>query len=952
MNNYLKLRKEAIDKLKSSDNFSSYDEKKQIEDLRIYQIELELQNEELNKSRQIIEISQKYFTDLFQHSPIAYIILSLEGNILDSNLMASKYLGYNKETLINQRFQSYIPQESIIEYNKCISEIFKVRKDVSSELLFIGKDGKRFWCKVTIKLINHPDQGQQILCSLLDISNEKKANNALQESNRKFNQAVEQSPVCIMITDTNLKIEYVNPRFYEITGYSKEEIIGKTPKILKSGIHPKSFYSEMWNEIKNKNRWNGEICNKKKNGELFWESVTISSVKNKQDIISNYIAVKEDITQKKEMDLYIQNQFHFLQELINTIPLPVFYFDSFGVFKGFNRCFKNYTGLSDNLLQKSKICDVLFRYNVDKNNQLDLKKINALEYGIVYNYEIVFKHNDETLRNINLKLARYQNAQDKTPITIGAMLDITEHKKLQHDLEETIEKVNLYAKKANEASLAKTQFLANMSHEIRTPMNSIIGMLDILLTTTKLSIEQKDYIKTAHESANNLLTIINDILDISKIEVKQMELINSHFDLNQLIQSLYKIMLVQANQKGIKLHLDIDSEVDRCFYGDSTRVRQILINIVGNAIKFTEKGHVSIKLTQDSPDKLNSKCCLNFVISDTGSGIESDKLDIIFESFKQADGSMGRYYGGTGLGLAISKRLCELMDGSIEVESISGKGSKFTIKIMLEKSDLSKINNETSFESPKKINNNSSPKRILIVDDMAANIKVAAILLQHSGYITYSAKSGFDAIEFLKTQSVDIVLMDVEMPGLNGFQTTQLIRNGHAGIQNKDIKIIALTAHAVEGFKENCLNASMNGYISKPFKSEDLINVINECEIDSYNNQNKKPINPIIDFDEIFLDFEVDKAFITDLMKQTKDDLTSLFSKLENAYHQNDTKDIVLYSHSIKGLGYNIGSKILSESALKLEEKAKNNITDNIQHDFMNLKNSVNEVFKAIEELI
>ena len=652
-----------------------------IENLNIHQVELELQNDELIKSRSQLEQTHQYLSDLFYHAPVGYLILSYEGIIKDLNSLALEYFGYSKDIMINQRLQSFVPADSIVLFKKSLSLLSQTELEQSFKITFLGKSGKSFWAKTTFKLVNHPDVGQQILCILLDITKEKQTEMALIHSNRKYNIAVEQSPVSIMITDATGKIEYVNKRFTELTGYASEEVLGKNPGFLKSGKHSETFYQDMWKRLLSGNEWRGEFCNKKKNGDIYWEHASISPVKNDEGLISNFVAVKEDVTLKKAMEDSLKNQNLFLQDLINTIPIPVFYTNPDGLITGYNECFKNYTGLTDVLLKQRSLSDLLLQDSKDQANLIDMYHGQKEK---ILSKEILFRHANGKERNITLKLAKFENAQNELAGLIAAMLDITEHRSLQRNLVETIEKVNIYARKAETASKAKSQFLANMSHEIRTPMNAIMGMLEILLLATSLDEEQKDFVQTALDSANNLLVLINDILDISKIEARKLTFINKNFDFFQLLHSFLKSMKLQAEQKELSLTLDIHPDVPQNIKGDPDRIRQVLTNIVGNAIKFTEKGQVSLHVSLLENENTKDKFFVLFRVVDTGIGIEKAHQKTIFENFSQSDNSVTRAYGGAGLGLAISKQLCEMMGGTISVKSEPGAGSEFIFTISVD----------------------------------------------------------------------------------------------------------------------------------------------------------------------------------------------------------------------------------------------------------------------------
>jgi nitrogen fixation negative regulator NifL len=808
------LRKKAYEIVKNSiKNSTDTDNKKKIEELHIYQVELEIQNEELIKNREQLEKTHQYLFDLFHYAPVGYMILSYEGIIKEINGLALKYFGYSKDILINQRLQSYIPPESIVSYKKSLALLKETESEQTSEILFSGMRAKLFWGKTTFKLVNHPDGGQQILCTLLDITREKEIELALIHSNREYNIAVEQSPVSIMITDTSGLIEYVNKRFTELTGYSSEEAIGKNPGFLKSGNHTKTFYQDMWKQLLSGKEWHGELCNKKKNGDLYWEHASISPVKNHEGLISNYIAVKEDVTFKKNMEDSLKDQNLFLQNLINTIPIPVFFTNPSGILIGYNQCFKNYTGLTDAILKQSNVSNLLMNNSKQQTNLMD---IYHQQNNQIFSQEIMFRHADGTNRNITLKIATSDNTKNEYSGLIGAMLDITEHRSLQRDLVETIEKMHIFAHKAEIASQAKTQFLANMSHEIRTPMNAIMGMLELLFFTA-LDDEQRDYVQTAMESSQNLLVVINDILDISKIEAKKLTLIEKNFDFFQLLRSFHKAMKIQANQKAISLELDIHPVVPQFVKGDPDRIRQILTNIVGNAIKFTEKGKVSLQVSLLEKDTSEEKLFVLFKINDTGTGIPEVHLSRIFENFTQSDNSLTRKHGGTGLGLTISKHLCEMMGGNISVRSEVGTGSEFSVTIPFIPGEQPEIKEKTFHKDSHDISSESNPiKEILLIEDIATNRKLATILLEKLNYSVTSVKNGEEAIEIMKSRSFDVVFMDIEMPGISGFETTRKIRAGLAGAHNKNIYIIALTAHAINGYRDKCLNASMDGYISKP----------------------------------------------------------------------------------------------------------------------------------------
>lgn len=371
---------------------------------------------------------------------------------------------------------------------------------------------------------------------------------------------------------------------------------------------------------------------------------------------------------------------------------------------------------------------------------------------------------------------------------------------------------------AEEAKKIQQQFLANMSHEIRTPINGVMGMVQ-LMSTTSLSAEQKEYIDIINESASNLLVIINDILDVTKMQVGKISLEEVNYSLRDLVRNLIKIFSFKSAIKGIDLNWEITPDVPGILSGDPVRLTQILTNLINNAIKFTEKGEVklSISLLEENVDTTT----LQFLVKDTGIGIAEDKLESVFESFTQASGDTTRMYGGTGLGLTISKQLIEIQGGRIALSSTPGEGSAFSFFLPVKKSVA--ICPEIAVEEA--MAPSMGQLRILLAEDNLINQKVASKLLGKKGAFVDIANNGSEVLDMLARENYHIILMDINMPVMDGFEATRSIRSSGASFQQ--IPIIALTASALATEKTLCIGAGMDDYLSKPFKVEELFEKIN-----------------------------------------------------------------------------------------------------------------------------
>ena len=474
---------------------------------------------------------------------------------------------------------------------------------------------------------------------------------------------------------------------------------------------------------------------------------------------------------------------------------------------------KNY--LPDNTAEKDIPHDFWMKgLHADERKEIidSLRKV-IISGGTSWQIDHRFLRKDGTYAHMNTRGYISINEAKKPVRIIGSMQDITERKNAELE----IIKAKL---EADEARKSQEQFLANMSHEIRTPMNGIIGMAQ-LMTGTDLNIEQKEYIETIKESAANLLVIINDILDFTKIVAGKVLLEKIDYVFKDVINNCIKITRFKAEEKGILLTTEIDNSIHPVLCGDPVRLNQILINLIGNAVKFTEKGEVKVSVKLLKEDDASVK--LEFAVQDTGIGIAEDKLNSVFECFTQESSSTTRKYGGTGLGLTITKQLIELQGGSINVSSKPGAGSTFSFSLILQKGNTNIIASKAV--TGDKQSNAFTDLQILLVEDNLINQKVASYSLTKQGARVEIANHGKEAIVMLEKKKYDIILMDIQMPEMDGFETTRYIRNSIKESISKT-PIIAMTASALVSEKAKCLASGMNDYISKPFQAKELFDKI------------------------------------------------------------------------------------------------------------------------------
>jgi PAS domain S-box-containing protein len=623
-------------------------------------------------------------------------------------------------------------------------------------------------------------------------------------------------------------------------------------------------------------------------------------------------------------------------------------------------------------------CDI--RRDLFKDPAVRDKLIEELnEKGSVQNYQVTLKKKDGTDVIVRLNDRIVRDTEDNIFFE-GNMQDVTEQvhadekrKKAEEALRTEKIKSDMLAKEATESNTIKSQFLANMSHEIRTPMNGIIGYLTLIESEAYESKEEmKQFTISAKRSAESLLDIINAILDLSKIESGRMELDEINFNLNNIIDEAVAVVINKAEEKGLEISRNIEEGTPLNLVGDATRIRQVFINLLGNAVKFTERGRIDININTEKSHGDFIK--LSASVKDTGIGIPEEQQSSLFKPFSQITGSYTKKYGGTGLGLVICKELINMMDGDISVESKKDKGSIFRFNIKIKKQTDTReksnwdslIKNYNVNDENKKINapgllkSERGKHKILLAEDNIVNQKVATRILLEAGYKSKAVLNGKEAIEEIKKENYSLILMDVQMPEMDGLSATRVIREMKSS--KAEIPIIAITAHALRGDKEKCLEIGMNDYLSKPINAEELIRLVDKwCKMFNGNNGNisfEKKSFPVNESNGFFNFNHLEKMslgnfeFQKDLLITYKEDIGQRLRKLEHFIDKSDFMHIANEAHTIKGASFSIGAVKMGEIALSVEISGKNNDVMNALDHFQKLLDAFESTEKIIKNFL
>jgi len=948
------LRRKAEHRLgqrkgKPLEGLSENDVRSLVHELQVHQIELEMQNEELLRAQSAAEEVSRKYTDLFDFAPTGHFLWDERGTIREINLAGAALLGLDRKVAIKKRFGQFVVLEdrpAFAAFCQCALSA-DARQMCEVKIL---KDGQTV--DVLVEGIATQDpQGQERLCraAVIDISLQKRADalaaanealateiaarkqaeEALGQSEERLRRAQEIAHLGSWELDVGNGRLIWSDEVYRIFGVQPWEFRATYEAFLEA-VHPEdraavdAAYSSSLREGRDSYEIEHRVV-RRSDGEVRMIHEKCEHIRDGSGRIIRSIGMVHDVTDRKRAEAEIRSLAEFPQEN----PNPTLRVSGDGaVFYANQPAFR-----------------LLEAMGWQAGQPLPEDLLRPVRHVLAGGEKHVFDLLCRMGRTFSFTMAPSSHVG---MVNLYAS-EITDRKRVEEAL--------VLAKTAAEAAnLAKSQFLANMSHELRTPMNAILGMIDVALPKA-LDPTVQDCLQTARGSADLLLTLLDDLLDSAKIESGKLELESAPFSVRHMLGQITRVLSVRASEKGLSFHCRIPQETPDAVIGDRIRLQQVLLNLAGNAVKFTHRGEVEITLrvgeksgienwgVQDDkqttasdslhpipkPQPRIPSVTLEFAVRDTGVGIPPSGLERLFQPFAQADASMARRFGGTGLGLSICKSLVQMMGGRIWVESQMGQGSTFyfTVRLPLTK-EL-----PAEFEAPLAIPAAAcAPLRILLVEDNPANQKLATYILGNRGHTVEIAGDGQEAISLTAHNRYDAVLMDVQMPGMNGWEATAAIRKREGG--GSRVPIIAMTAHAAQGVRDQCLAAGMDAYLSKPIQFSKLIEMVEsfaekagtspdaDClpalvaEKDAH--QLSDAAQNVFCLDEALASLAGEEDLFRQMVRFFFDDGPKRLSEMQAALQRNDAPKIARAAHGFKGTVIYLGARPVLQTIERLEQ--------------------------------
>ena len=763
---------------------------------------------ERKEAERQVRQSEEHFRALFELSHDGYILADPEGRFLDANGAYCRLTGYSLPELRELGdFYAITPEKwRHWQRTEIWEKLLKTGDTGVYRKEYIHKDGHVFPVEVRdFAVFDEEGRVRYAWGIVRDISERMRTEARIS----RLLQMVEQSPVCIVMTDPEGRIEYVNPKFTHISGYTFEEVKGQNPRILGSGSTTREEYRELWETISSGRQWRGEFHNRHKDGSLYWESALIAPILDPEGRITHYVAIKEDITKRRQAEEELRKREVNFNRVVDILPQLVSYVDRDLRYRFVNKAYAGFFPAGE--VVGKTVPEVIGTEAFEKARD----SIEQAFQGKTVHYSYLLPYPGIGERFVDAYLVPDYSSGGAVEGYYAILNDLTHLKKVEDSLRRAKDE-------AEAANKLKSEFLANMSHEIRTPLNGVLGMLQ-LLESTALDAEQRDCLRTAMKSSERLTRLLSDILDISKIEADRLVFRERCFDTAEIEQALGDLFSQTIREKGVAYAFRRDAGVPGTLLGDDARLLQVLFNLVGNSLKFTEKGRVEVEVSA-LPGRADASVRLLFIVRDTGPGMSEETLRDIFEPFIQSDGSYTRRHQGVGLGLSIVRKLVRRMGGSLCVDTQPGDGTAIHVSLPFGLPTVCPLDRTGAGAS----GGGRRELRVLLVEDDEVNLLCGQRLLRSCGHSVTAARNGREALDILgERRDFDVVLMDIQMPVLDGIQAVRAIRSSAPFTGIADIPIIALTAHAMAGDREKFLAAGMDGYLSKPI---DIVKIEREME--------------------------------------------------------------------------------------------------------------------------
>jgi len=871
---------------------------------KLLSLNLKLEDNLLQQTKQLKKV-EKEFSNLVESANVMIYKTDINGNLTFINQTGEKISGYTSSELIGKRFSEIVridqKNEMTLFYK---NQLLNNTESTYYEYPIITKNGKKIWIGQNVQLIMKNNSSIGFWAVARDITERVKSDNELKKSNEKYKKLFEGAFDGVIRLDAKRCFVEWNSKMETLLGYSAKELKGMhiTEVLHKEDIKQSKAYLE-------KLKTNGFYSNyigrvKSKSGKLIYIEVNSTATYEDGKMTGSIDSVR-DITERKSLEKAIIRSEEKYRGIIENLEFGLLEVNLKGRILKAYPSFCKLTGYSkEELIGR----DPYYLLHPDFIPILE-EKTKDREKGISNVYEVKIKQKNGEYKWVIISGAPFYDELGKHQGSIGVHLDISPQKKMESDLI----KAN---KEAKASSKAKELFLANMSHEIRTPLNAVYGLSN-LLRNTDLNDTQFEYVQNINNSAQSLLLLVNDILDISKIDSGKIEVNNTKFNLRKTLSTILSSTSYLADKKHLKLNFEIDTSLDDTYLGDELKICQVLINLINNSIKFTSKGEVTLKL--DKISDIGNTHHVKFSVLDTGKGIAKEALQSIFEDFNQEDNTISKRYGGTGLGLSISKKLVAILGGKLQVNSKVNKGTNFYFEIPLKKfKDTSTVNKlqPSSQLDWRKV-------KILTVEDNPVNQFVIESTIKTWNASTDIACNGDEALKMLSKTDYHIILMDMQMPVMDGLTATKIIRQE----MKLDIPIIAFTANALKKEKDRCLAIGMNDYITKPFKEEELKHKIlmllsthnkKESILFKETKDLKEKLDPIFSTTRLDSLSRGDSSFITRMLSIFCDDGKIQMKQMINS---EDPVEISRLAHKIKPSIDYLSNQFMKNLVRKIEKK-------------------------------